>query len=198
MMRTDNEREEGSQRLSDRLLWQRGRATDAPQNEAERFLDLAAFADKLLDADERDRVAALLDADPDAAADVAAAQALNAADQNSAGLERVILRACTIQPDAEQAASKRTDAIQPDAMAARGAVVALARRLKRRRIVYDFAQWGSIAAALAVASWLGFSMGTDALLALSEPRQPSEATLLPELFDPPTGLLRDLGEGLRT
>jgi hypothetical protein len=35
-------------------------------------------------------------------------------------------------------------------------------------------------------------------LALNLPRQPSATGLLPELFDPGTGLLRDLGEGLRT
>lgn len=188
MIRTDNERGEGPDRQSDRLLWQRGRLTDVPEDEAARFLDLAAFADQLLDADEEDRVAALLAADPDAAADVAAARAFGATDQTPAELERIIPRACAIQPHGRQ----------PDAMPARGGVVALTPRLMRRRIIYDFAQWGSIAAALAVASWLGFSMGTDASLALTEPRQPGEATLLPELSDPLTGLLRDLGEGLRT
>jgi hypothetical protein len=188
MMGTENEREQGSHRLSDRVLWQRGRVTDIPQDEAARFLDLAAFADRLLDADEQDRVAALLAADPDAAEDVAAARALGAVDQTPGELERIVLRACAIQ----------RDAMPVDAVPALAGVVALAPRLKRRRIVYDFAQWGSIAAALAVASWLGFSMGTDASLALTEPRQPGDATLLPELSDPPSGLLRELGEGLRT
>ena len=183
MMRTGKEREEGSHRLSDRLLWQRGRVTEMPEDDALRFLDFAAFADGLLDTDERDRVAALLAADPDAAADVAAAQSVGGIDEMPAGFEHIVQRAC---------------AIAPDAKAARGVVSAFTPQPKRRRIVYDFAQWGSIAAALAVASWLGFSMGTDASLALTEPRQPGEATLLPELFDPPTGLLRDLGEGLRT
>jgi hypothetical protein len=183
MMPTDNERKAGSQRVSDRLFWQRCRTTDAPKDEAALFLDLAAFADRLLDADEEDRVAALLAADPDMAEDVRTARALAGADQTSAGLERVIMRACAIVPTAAPAG---------------GRVVALAPRRRGRRMVYDFAQWGSIAAALAVASWLGFSMGTDASLAFTEPRQPSEASFLPELFDPPTGFLRDLGEGLRT
>jgi len=49
-----------------------------------------------------------------------------------------------------------------------------------------------------VASWLGFAMGSDASLALSNPRQPSDAGFLPELFDPASSFLRDLGEGLRT
>jgi cytochrome c5 len=188
MMRTGNEREQGLRRASDRLLWQRGRETDVPQNEAAHFLDLAAFADRLLDADEQDRVAAVLAANPDAAADVAAARALGAADQGSAELERIVLRACALQHDTMLA----------DAAPKLGSVVALAPRLKRRRMIYDVAHWGSIAAALAVASWLGFSMGTHTSLALTEPRQAGEATLLPELSDPPSGLLRELGEGLRT
>jgi hypothetical protein len=41
-------------------------------------------------------------------------------------------------------------------------------------------------------------MGSDTSLALSDHRQPNATGLLPELFDPGTGLLRDLGEGLRT
>ncbi len=54
----------------DRRLWQRCRMMDADEDEAARFLDLAAFADGLLDIEERERVAALLAADPEAAADV--------------------------------------------------------------------------------------------------------------------------------
>ena len=60
----------------------------------------------------------------------------------------------------------------------------------------SLAQWGSLAAAIAVASWLGFAMGSDATLALS--RQQSDTGLLPELFDPASGFLRELGEGPRT
>jgi hypothetical protein len=41
-------------------------------------------------------------------------------------------------------------------------------------------------------------MGSDTSLALSVHPQPSDTGLLPELSDPGTGLLRDLGEGLRT
>ena len=70
MMRTDNERQEGPDPASDRLLWQRSRMIDAPEDEAAQLFDLAAFADGLLDPEERDRVAAWLADDPDAAADV--------------------------------------------------------------------------------------------------------------------------------
>ena len=48
------------------------------------------------------------------------------------------------------------------------------------------------------AGWLGFAMGSDTSLALSDHRQSIDTGLLPELFDPGTGFVRDLGEGLRT
>jgi len=64
--------------------------------------------------------------------------------------------------------------------------------------VQGFAQWGSLAAAMALASWLGFSMGSDTSLALTVPQQPGESSFLPDLFDPGPAFLRDLGEGLRS
>jgi anti-sigma factor RsiW len=166
----------------DRRLWQRCRTIDAEEDEAARCLDLAAYADGLLDIEERERVAALLAADPEAAADVRAAQALADAEQTSVGLKRIVARASAISPDTESVS---------------GEVVPLAPR-RGRRLLQMFAQWGSLAAAIALAGWLGFAMGSDTSLALSDPRQPSATGLLPELFDPGTGLLRDLGEGLRT
>jgi hypothetical protein len=48
-----------------------------------------------------------------------------------------------------------------------------------------------------LAGWLGFAMGSGTSLALSDNR-PGEIGLFQELFEPATGLLRDLGEGLRT
>jgi anti-sigma factor RsiW len=181
-MRTDEEREEQPDPASDRRLWQRSRLIDAPDDEATRFLDLAAFADGLLDPEEHDRVAALLAADPDAAEDVEAARASVRSDEASVELEKIVARAC---------------AILPGGASPRGHVIAFVPR-RGRRLVQHFAQWGSIAAALAVASWLGFSMGSDASLALSNPRQSSETGYLPELFEPASSFLRDLGEGLRT
>jgi anti-sigma factor RsiW len=155
---------------------------DVEEDEAARFLDLAAYADGLLDIEERERVAALLAADPDAAADVRAAQALGDAERTSAGLERIVARAIAILPD--------TDPVS-------GKVVPLAPR-RGRRLLQISAQWGSLAAAVALAGWLGFAMGSDTSLALRDTRQPNAAGLFPELFDPGTVLLRDLGEGLRT
>ena len=169
-------------RAEDRRLWQRCRTMDAEEDEAARFLDLAAYADGLLDIEERERVAASLAADPQTAADVQAAQAVAGAEWTPAGLERIVARAIAILPD--------TDAVS-------GKVVPLAPR-RARRLLQVSAQWGSLAAAIALAGWLGFAMGSDTSLALRDTRQPSAAGLLPELFDPGTILLRDLGEGLRT
>jgi anti-sigma factor RsiW len=166
----------------DRRLWQRCRTMDAEEDEAARFLDLAAYADGLLDIEEQERVAALLTADPEAAADVRAAQAVAGAEWARVGLERIVARAIAILPD--------TDAVS-------GKIVPLAPR-RGRRLLQISAQWGSLAAAIALAGWLGFAMGSNTSLALSDRRQPSASGLLPELFDPGTVLLRDLGEGLRT
>jgi hypothetical protein len=49
-----------------------------------------------------------------------------------------------------------------------------------------------------VASWLGFAMGSDVSRTLRGPLPSSETSFLPELFDPGSGFLRDLGEALRT
>jgi anti-sigma factor RsiW len=182
MMRTDDEPEQRSDPEADRRLWQGCRNADAPEDEPARFLDLAEFADGTLADDDRDRVAALLQADRDAAADVRAARELRDGVPTPANIEHIIARACRISLD-EPGADERVVAFEPR---------------RRRRAFYDFAQWGSLAAALVLASWLGFSLGTDASLALTERRQPSDAGFLPELFEPAPGLLRDLGEGLRT
>jgi hypothetical protein len=184
MIRTPEEWEEAPDRSTGRALWRRSCAADAPADESARFLDLAAFADGLLDPDERERVAALLVADPVARDDVGAAQALaGGVAERSSGLERIIDRAC---------------AILPERAAIGGRIVPFAAHPQRRRVWHGVTQWGSLAAALAVASWLGFAMGSDASLALSQTSQSSDMNLLPELLDPGPVFLRDLGEGLRT
>jgi anti-sigma factor RsiW len=182
VMRTNEERREGLDAASDRRLWQRCRVADAPEDEGARFLDLAAFADGLLDSDEQDRVAAWLAGDEEAAADVGAARAAPEPNRESAELERVIARACAISPEAGPTG---------------GRIVVLA-QWRPRRLVQGVAQWGSLAAAMALASWLGFSMGSDTSLALTAPQQPGESSLLPDLFDSGSSFLRDLGEGLRS
>jgi anti-sigma factor RsiW len=155
---------------------------DAVEDEAARFLDLAAYADELLDSEEEERVSALLSADPDAAADVLAARAAAVAEPISSGLERIVARASAITGGADFTS---------------GEVIPFVQR-RGRRLFPTLAQWGSLAAAVVLAGWLGFAMGSDASFAVSDYRQPSDAGLLPELFDPATGFLRDLGEGPRT
>jgi anti-sigma factor RsiW len=183
MSRTEQEREDGMIRSPDRALWQRCRMTDVPEDEAERFLDLAAFAEGRLETDEHDRVAAALANDPAAAADVAAAAAQALAggiDETPEGLDRAITRALGILPSIP---------------AAPGRVVPLPPPRQDRRILHVLTRWGSLAAAIAFASWLGFDMGSDTSLALGQTG--TDVSLLPELLDPGTGFLRDLGEGLR-
>ncbi len=184
MSRTHEDPAGPSGPISDRALWQRCGLTDAPADEAERLLDLAGFADGLLDPDEHDRVAALLAADPAAASDVAAALALaGGIGETSAGLARIVARAV---------------ALRPDTAPERSSVIPLP-RAPRRIIVRGLAQWGSLAAAIAMAAWLGFAMGSDTSLALSRPSQiGSDDSFLPELFDPATGFMRDPGESAQT
>ena len=171
-----------NEKSPDHALWQRSRTTDAPADEAARFVDLAGFADGLLDPDERERVADFLTTDPTAAADVAAAHALaGGVDERPAGFERIVARACALVPDPQFSTAR---------------VIAFAPR--PRRVLHGLAQWGSLAAAILVASWLGFSMGSDTSLALSHPGLSSDTSVMPELFDPGTGFLRDFGENLRS
>jgi len=183
MGQNDTEREEGMNRSPGRALWQRSCRTDAPEDEAARFLDLAAFADGRLDTDDQDRIAAMLAADPGAAADVAAARALaGRIAELPNDLDRVIARAC---------------AILPDNSAAKGEVLAFRSPRRHPSIVHGLTRWAGLAAAIAIASWLGFAMGSDTSLALSQSGTASDASFLPELLDPGTGFLRDLSEGLR-
>jgi hypothetical protein len=157
-------------------------------DEAARFLDLAAFAEGLLDEDEHDRVAADLAADPVATADVAAALALNGGGLAALPAEtgRIIARASVLVSEAPS---------EPELVLPFHTLPA------HRHILQGLAQWGSLAAAIVVASWLGFAMGSGASLDLSQPRQQNQVgvdSLLPEVLDPTTGFLRDLGEGQQT
>ena len=83
----------------------------------------------------------------------------------------------------------------------RGRVIPFAPPGRAPRSCTGVAQWGGLAAAIAFASWLGFAMGSGASLTLSQPGQPQQVgdeNFLPELLDPSTGFLRDLGEGQQT
>jgi hypothetical protein len=170
-------------------LWQRCQALDVSPDEAERFLDLAALADGMIeDEDERARVAALIATNPIARSDIAAARALSSGGIAMAGaLERVVERAAAIVAVASGADRVAVVASPPG----------------RERMIRGAAQWAGLAAAIAFTSWLGFAMGSTASLTLTasppvQPRQVSEESLLPELLDPSTGFLRDFSEGQQT
>src|SRR5947209_4685095 len=97
----------GKARSPDHSLWQICRETDAPDDDAARFLDLAAFAEDRLDDDDCERVAAWLSADPEAMADVTAARALADALLADApardDMAVVIARACAAHPSLAEA-----------------------------------------------------------------------------------------------
>jgi hypothetical protein len=172
---------------ADRSLWRRCRTVDALENETERFLDLAGLADGMLeDDDEHDRVAAFVAADPVAMSDVAAGRAISAGGiAMPGGLEPILERAVAIVEEAPE----------------QSRVIAFAPRPAARSVLHGVAQWGGLAAAIAFASWLGFAMGSGASLTLSQPGQPNQVgdeNFLPELLDPSTGFMRDLGGSQQT
>ena len=78
MSRKREKREMGADWSPDRALWRRSCRTEAPEDDVARFLDLAAFADGLLEPDEHERVAALLTGDPVVSEDIAAARTIHA------------------------------------------------------------------------------------------------------------------------
>jgi anti-sigma factor RsiW len=163
-----------------RALWRRSQATDAPEDEAGRLLDLAAFADGRLDEEDTERIAALLAADPQAASDVAAARAPLPVFSDAVAIERMIARACVL-------------VTLPAPQRAR--VLPFVRPALRRGALRGVAEWASLAAALAMVGWLGFAMGSNASLALG---QSSRTSFLTQLVDPDTGVLGDFGAELRT
>lgn len=174
---------DGSDDISDRELWRRSCTIDASEDEAAPYLDLAGFADGLLDPDERERVAERFARDPDAAADVAAVHALAGAAQDEAPPEAVIASARAL--------------VGASALHV-GDVIAFAPRRRAGPGLHALAQWGSLAAAVIVAGWLGFTLGMDTSGAFVQNGSASDENFLHELLDPSTGLMRDLTEGRRT
>jgi len=166
---------------SDRALWQRSRLTDATEDEAARLLDIAAFADGRLDEDEAERVAARLTGDAAATGDVAVARRL-AQDEPPEAPAQVVARALALVPPAGVAE-----------------IIPFAPRMPPQPRLQLVARWGSLAAAVAVAGWLGFALGMDTSLMLAQPRLGGgEDGFLHELIDPAPSFLRDLGDGAQT
>jgi hypothetical protein len=144
-------------------------------------LTLAAYVDGTLAVAERDAVAAAIATNPDFSADVAAAAVPSEATDVS--LEAIIARAQAL-------------------VAAPSAVVVPFRATRQPHAggtSWRLARWGSLAASLAVVSWLGFALGNDAYgsLAALELRATAPTGIADELLDPPATFF-DLGEASGT
>jgi len=183
-MRGDGPRRESPAALPDGALWRHSRLTEVAEDEAARLLDVAAYADGLLDSDDRERVAEWLEGDPDAAGDVAAARALAGADRQ-------------LEPIPETVVG-RASALVPPGNARPDNVVAFAPRRRWNTGLEGIARWGSLAAAVVVASWLGFSMGVDVSRSFGLPGRTGDDGALNELFDPSANVMRDLTDGAQT
>jgi len=184
-MRGDEIKKIAPSGLTDPALWRASCSTDIAEDEAERYLDLAGYADGSLDPDDRERVAEWLAADPVAAGDIAAARRLAA---SAAGLEpiagRAIARAC---------------ALVDGGAAPGGIVVPFAPRYRSRPTLHRMAGWGSLVAAMAVASWLGFTLGVDTSRSFVQIQQAGDnGGFLQELLDPATDPARDVTEDAQT
>ena len=173
--------DDGQKPSPDRDLWRRSRETAAPEDEAARLLDLAAFADGTLDDDDRDRVAAWLATSPDEASDIAVARVLAAAPQLDAPAEVIA----------------RVSAAHPSLAAAPAEIVAFPPPRRQAANWNGLAHWASLAAAVVVAGWLGFNLGIEAWSGYSQIGQ-SRDDALPELLEPSAGLIRDLTDAART
>lgn|SRR6266550_4899216 len=167
---------------ADRALWQRSTTAETVENEGERFLDLAGFADGRLDPEERDRVAERLARDPEAATDVAAARTLAGRGAASEALPaHLVERVCALVPEPE-----------------RGRVILFPGLRLSSPTLPGVAHWASLAAAIAIASWLGFALGTDFSAYFGQTDQASEDGFLRDMLDPSTAFLRDLTPGSQT
>jgi hypothetical protein len=177
----------------DRALWQRWSTMDkAPKAEgpggAARpdamipdamipdAMILAEFAENRLSDPDATSIAAFLDANPLISQDVAvASRAVEIAPRpGDAALAAVIARAVSLAP--AQGGERRADTVVPfRAARPAGAPWPIA------------ARWGALAASLALVSWLGFSLGSDAYGDLAALDGQGGTRLADELLDPPSG-----------
>ncbi len=167
--------------LPDQALWQHSRTIDLAEDEAARYLDLAGFADELLDPDERERVAEWLARDPAAASDVAAARSPVKA-----------------EPLAESVFARASALIGTKPPEPGSNVIPFRRRQWPRLEPQGMARWGSLVAAAAVASWLGLTLGIDTSRSLAPIGRTADEGFLNEMIDPPSGFMRELTDGRQT
>jgi len=159
----------------DREVWCRSQEIEAAPDEAAHLMDLAAFADNRLDDDDAARVAALLARDEAAAGDVAVARALASATMLAADAA-VIARAEAL-----------VDEDRPEAV-----LIAFPARPTVPRW-YNAASWSGLAAAVVLAGWLGFDLGSG--LSNAPPfGQQTDTASTSDLLDPAPLLLRDFTE----
>jgi len=182
-MRGDDTRRDPAAGLPDAALWRRSRVADIVEDEAELYLDLAGFADGRLDPDDEERVAERLATDKVAAGDVVAARAL--AESAETMPEPAIARAAALVGGGGGGPQPAT-------------IIPFPFGRRNRPRLQGMARWGSLVAAMVVASWLGFTLGMDTSLSFSQSRQASEDGFLREFLDPSPGFMRDLTEGDQT
>jgi anti-sigma factor RsiW len=184
-MRGDAVSREARTDIADQLLWRRGCMIEVAEDEGAHFLDLAAFAEERLDPDERERVAEWLRRHEEAAGDIEAARKLASAARHEALSETAVARACAVLGDA---GTRR-----------RGSVVAFRPRAGGRPVFGTMAQWGSLAAALVVAGWLGFTLGMDTSGMLARNGGPGgpgfDDGIAQDLFGSSPAFFRDLTGG---
>ena len=166
----------------DRAVWQRSRDTDMAPEEAARFLDLAGFADCRLDADAAARIAELIVQDSAAAEDIAAARTLAAGPM----------------PQTPASVFERAAALVDATSPGRAQVIPFAPRSRPAARLERLARWGSLAAAIVMAAWLGFALGEDVSVTLTRNSLSGDDGFLRELLEPSSGFLRDLTEGAQT
>ena len=85
-----------------------------------------------------------------------------------------------------------------DGMPSRGRVIQFPQFLRPQPTLHGVVRWTGLAAAVVLASWLGFALGGDASAFFGPPNQASEDSLLRDLLDPSTAFLRDLTGGVQT
>ncbi len=164
-------------------LWQMWKAADGARDQgpAPDDLTLAAFAEGGLAAAEHAAIVSLLAQHAELAADVAAATAPAAIDDSDPVLAAIVARAQSL-------VAAPSDGIVPFRAAPR-------QRVAGATSWRFAARWGSLAASVALVSWLGFALGNDAYgsLAALELRASAPTGVADELLDPPAGFF-DPGE----